>query len=116
MHRLLTDEDFNGRIIRGLFRRVPQLDFVTAAQVGLLGFEDPILLKWAAREDRTILTHDVRTMTHFAKQLILREEPMAGLIVVSQGLQIGRAIADLQLLVECRSQNEMRDRIEYLPL
>ena len=116
MHRLLTDEDFNGRIIRGLFRRIPQLDLVVAAQVRLIGLEDPFLLKWAAQENRTLLTHDVRTMPHYATQLLVRREPMAGVIVVPQRMQIGTAIADLEVLVGCLSQTEMRDRIEYLPL
>jgi hypothetical protein len=41
---------------------------------------------------------------------------MAGLVVVPQSLGIGRAIDDLELVVECYSQSEMRDRIERLPL
>jgi hypothetical protein len=41
---------------------------------------------------------------------------MAGLILVPQSLGIGRAIDDLELIVECNSESEMRDRIERLPL
>src|SRR5215216_1739456 len=97
MIRLLTDENFNQRTLRGLQRRLPQLDFVLVRDVGLAGFPDLVLLKWATNDHRTILTHDVSTM-------------------VPDGLGIGRAIHDLELVLECYSQSEMRNRIEYLPL
>ena len=41
---------------------------------------------------------------------------MASLILVPQSLGIGRAIDDLELIVEANSESDMRDRIEYLPL
>ncbi len=62
-----------------------------------------------------MLTHDIRTMVPYAKELIERSEPMAGVIVVPDQLQIGRAIKDLELLLEYFSESELRDRIEYLP-
>ena len=116
MLRLLIDENIDHRILRGLLRRVSQLDFIIPARAGLAGLPDPELLRWAAREDRTILTHDVQTMPHHAKQLLAQGEPMAGVIVVPNRLQIGIAIADLELVVECSSQSELRDRITHLPL
>ena len=62
MLRLLTDEIFDHQFVRGLMLRLPQLDIVSVRHVGLAGLPDPTLLKWAAREDRAILTHDRRTM------------------------------------------------------
>ena len=60
MIRLLTDENVNNKIMRGLARRLPQLDFVSVRDVGLAGSPDLVLLKWAANERRIILTHDLR--------------------------------------------------------
>ena len=116
MIRLLTDEDFNHNILRGLIRRVPNLDFVLVHDVGLTSQPDPVLLNWAASKHRTIITHDDKTMVPYAKQLVRQGESMAGVILVPQSLGIGRAIADLELIVECCSESDMRDRIEYLPL
>ncbi len=116
MTRLLTDENFNQRILRGLHRRLPQLDFVLVRNVGLAGFPDLMLLKWAANEHRTILTHDVSTLVPDAERLIAQDEPMAGVILVPENLAIGRAISDIELVLECYSEPEMRNRIEYLPL
>ena len=116
MLRLLIDENIDHRILRGLLRLIPQLDFIIPARVGLAGLADSELLRWAAREDRTILTHDIKTMPHYAKQLLIQGEPMAGVIVIPDGLQIGNAISDLELVLECLSQSDLRDRIMHLPL
>lgn len=116
MIRLLTDEDFDHSILRGLIRRVPHLDFVLVHDVGLTSQPDPVLLKWAASQHRSIMTHDKKTMIPYAEQLVRQGEPMAGVILVPQSLGIGRAIDDLQLIVECYSESDMRDRIERLPL
>jgi hypothetical protein len=51
-----------------------------------------------------------------AKQLVAEGQSMTGVVFVPDQLAIGRAISDLELVVECYTQAEMRDRIEYLPL
>jgi predicted nuclease of predicted toxin-antitoxin system len=116
MLRLLTDENFNERIIRGLRSRSTEVDCLMVKEAGLTGWPDSELLRWAARENRTMLSHDVQTMVGFAHKLMEQNEPMSGLIIVPDRLRIGRAIKDLELVVECHSQSEMRDQIKYLPL
>ena len=116
MIRLLTDENFNHDILRGLIRRVPHLDFVLVHDVGLTSQPDPVLLRWAASNHRSIITHDKETMIAYANQLVRQGEPMSGLIVVSQSVQIGRAINDLELILKSYSESDMRDRIEHVPL
>lgn len=116
MLRLLIDENFNNHILRGVKLRLPQLDFVLVKHVGLAGLPDPILLRWAAQENRTILTHDIKTMIPDAIRLIAQSEPMAGVILVPQRLNMRLAISDLELLLDCFSQAELRDSIRYLPL
>jgi len=116
MLRLLTDENFKNNIVRGLKLRLPQLEIVSVRQVGLAALPDPTLLKWAAREERVILTHDISTMVPDANQLLRQGKPMAGVIFVPDQLPIGPAIRDLELLLACSSQSELSNRIAYLPL
>jgi predicted nuclease of predicted toxin-antitoxin system len=116
MLRLLTDENFNQDIVRGLNRRLPNLDLVSVRDVGLASTPDPIILDWAAQQDRAILTHDRKTMLKYAEQLLIRGKPMTGVVLVPKHLPIGHAIDDLQLVIECYSQAEMQNRIERLPL
>ncbi len=44
----LADENFKREIVRGLLRRNPHLDILTAQEAGLTGLKDPPLLAWAA--------------------------------------------------------------------
>ena len=116
MLRLLTDENFNGLILRSLKSRLPELDVVSVRQVGLRGSKDLALLRWAGQNNRTIITHDLKTMPYDAGQLLQSGEPMRGVIFVPQNMAIDRAIADLELVIACHSQEEFRDRTQYLPL
>jgi hypothetical protein len=117
MLRLLADENFNRDLVRGLLRRRPHLDIVRAQDVDLSQTLDPEVLAWAAREQRVTLTHDVTTMTHFAAELLRRNEPMAGLFLVRQRTAAFSVIIDdLLLLDDCSETAEWADQILYLPL
>ncbi len=72
MLRLAADEDFNGRIVRGLRRRDPKLDIRRVQDTDVFGASDEEVLEWAAAEDRVLLTHDVATMTASAHERVPR--------------------------------------------
>ncbi|MBX3054804.1 MAG: DUF5615 family PIN-like protein [Caldilineaceae bacterium] len=48
MLAFLTDENFNGDIIRGLLLQRPGLDLLRVQDVGLIEASDPAILEWAA--------------------------------------------------------------------
>lgn len=114
--RLVTDEDFNHRILRGLLRRLPRLDVVTVQGAGLLGCSDAELLQWAASENRIVVTHDVSTFTKAAYERVTAGRPMPGVFEVSQDLSFREAIDGLILLVECSYEGEWDNRVCFLPL
>lgn len=58
MLRFFADQNFDGDIVRGLPRAIPDLDLLTAHQAGLSDALDPELLEWAAGHERVVLTHD----------------------------------------------------------
>src|SRR5438093_11976984 len=99
MLRLLIDQDFDHDILRGLARRLPELDALTAHEVGLSTVTDPGLLAWAAEAGRITITHDRKTMLVHGGLRIAAGEKMSGLIVVPRRLSISRAIDDLELIV-----------------
>lgn len=116
MLSLLIDENFDQRILRGLRLRLPQLDYMIVQDSGLGGVDDPTLLDWAARERRTIMTHDVNTMTKFGNERLSESLAMPGIIIVPEDLEIGRAIDDLEVVIECSTADDMENQIQYLPL
>jgi predicted nuclease of predicted toxin-antitoxin system len=113
--RFLADADFNQKIVLGLLRREPTVDFQTAHQGDVLGRPDPEVLAIAARENRILISHDRATMpAHFARFTESQSSP--GLILVSQEIDIGTAIEDLLLIWAASSIEEWRDRIGFVPL
>lgn len=114
MLRLLADENLDGRVWRGLLARMPDLDLVRVQDVGLYGADDPAVLAYAAREDRVLLSHDVRTMTVFAGERLATGQSMAGLVVVPQVERPGRVIEALQELIETSDPTDLRGQIVYL--
>jgi hypothetical protein len=114
--RLLAEENFNGAVVRGLLRALPQLDIVRVQDVGLSGADDPTILEWAAGQGRILLTHDVRTVPPFARQRIEAEKPMPGVFVARESLPVGKVIEDLLILIECSTEGEWQGQVRYLPL
>ncbi len=115
MVRFITDEDFDGRIVRGLFRRKRDLNLVRVQDVGLLGASDEKLLEWATDNNRIVLTHDKRTMPRHIRDRLNAGLHVPGVFIVNDWASIGRCIDDLQLIAECSNESEWQDRIIYLP-
>jgi hypothetical protein len=116
MLSLLSDENLNGDIIRGLFLRLPKLDLIRVQDVGLIEVEDPAILAWAAANQRIILTHDRATMPDFAYDRLVKGEEMSGMFVINDRMPIRQAIDELLLLISCTEQTEWKGIVLYLPL
>jgi Domain of unknown function (DUF5615) len=112
----VADEDFDNDIVRGILLRLPDLDMVRVQDMGLLGESDPEALKWAAREKRVLLTHDIRTMRRYAYFCLEAGLPMSAVFVVPQSLPIGQAIDEVVLLAECSLEDEWEGQVRFLPL
>lgn len=116
MLRLASDADVSGDVIRGLRRRLPEIDLVRAQDVLAQRTPDPEVLAWAAVENRVLLTNDRNTMIGFASQRLTRGEPMPGIIAMTNQQSIGSAIDDILLVVECMSEEEIRNQaVVFLP-
>jgi hypothetical protein len=113
--RLLTDENFNGAILRGLMRRLPEIDLVRVQDVGLRNTDDPVILEWAAKEGRILLTHDVATITMYAYERVSKGLPMAGVVEVIATAPIGRIIDDLELFICCSEPEEYENQVLFIP-
>jgi hypothetical protein len=114
--KFLVDENFDNRIVRGLLRRQPDLDILRVQDLEIAGADDPTVLDWAAQEGRILLTHDERTVPHYAYERLGVGESIAGVIVASNSLAISTVIDDLLLVVECSSAAEWVNQLQRLPL
>ena len=116
MLRLVSDENFNGDIVRGLILRRPGLDLIRLQDIGLEGLDDPAVLAWAAANDRILLTHDRATMPDFAYSRVTAGQSMPGVFVVNDRIPVRQAIDVLLLLDICSEQAEWAGLVLYLPL
>lgn len=116
MIRLFIDQDFNHKILRGLRRRIADLDYITAEQIGKGGESDENHLKWALENSRVIFSHDVNTFSDAANQKLRDNERIFGLILVPQNMPIGDAISQLEIIISCSDETDFINCIQYLPL
>ena len=75
MIRFVADENFNFDVIAGVLRRNPDADFILLGEVGL-GAVDSVILEFAARNDRVVLTHDLSTMSDFEWEDVVLRFPL----------------------------------------
>jgi predicted nuclease of predicted toxin-antitoxin system len=116
MIRFLLDENFNGKIARGLRARQPDVDMIRVQDTPLLGAEDPDILDWAAQEGRVLLTHDIETMTKYANTRLEQGQPIAGVIFVRDTLPIAQVIEDLLVVLGATDSADWENRTTFLPL
>jgi hypothetical protein len=112
----LADENFNWRIVRGLRRRLADIDVKSAADVGLIQASDGTVLEWAAENNRVVLSHDVNTLAGVAWERVGQGLPLTGVIFAGRNVGIGAAIDDLCLIAGCFEPHEIRGQIWFLPL
>jgi hypothetical protein len=113
--RFQADADFNHKIVLGLRRREPSIDFLGAYDGGVLGMADPDVLGVAAESGRILVSHDRKTMpAHFARFVERLSRP--GVIIVSQELDIGAAIEDLLLIWAATDAEEWIEHLGFVPL
>lgn len=116
MIRLLTDENFDQRIIRGLLARLARLDCVSVQSIGMAGSTDDQILDYAAKVGRVVVTHDVQTVPAHAVYRLRANLLSCGVIVVPNSLGIGKTIDDLEVLIRCTNEADLLNVIYFLPI
>jgi hypothetical protein len=116
MIRYLSDEDFNGRIVRGLRLRKKDIDLVRVQDVGLSAASDVDVLEWADENNRILPTHDRRTVPACFISRLDRGLRSPGVIIVSDQLPIGECIEELLLIWECSEEVDWQNQLFFVPL
>ena len=116
MIKILADQNFNGKILRGIKLRISELDCVATYEIGMEKYSDYDLLTFAANENRIILTHDAKTFPDFAYKKIAKGEKMYGVIVVSDQCPIGQAIDEIEISLICIDESEWENNVVRIPL
>jgi hypothetical protein len=84
MLRIVIDENLDQRILHGLRRRLPALDYVVTQEEGMKGAADPAVLAWAAEQRRVLVTHDVNTIPTHAYKRVSANLPMPSVVIAPE--------------------------------
>jgi hypothetical protein len=114
--KLAADENFNGAVLRGLKRKLPELDIVRVQDTTLYESADPDVLAWTAEEGRILLTHDVETMPKYAFERVSTGLSMPGIVEVPQDMPVGKAIEQIAMIIGASSAEEWANQVVFLPL
>ena len=113
--RFQADADLDGRVLRGLKRVAPEIDFRTATGAALEGISDLEVLGMAARAGRVLVSQDRRTMpTHFRRFVLVAESP--GVILLRESVSIAAAIEELLLIWSASDAEDWTNRLTWIPL
>ncbi|MBX3066057.1 MAG: DUF5615 family PIN-like protein [Anaerolineae bacterium] len=115
--RFAADENFDGRILDGLRARMPDLDIVRVQDTEMYQSPDDKLLAWLAKENRILLTHDVRTIPRFVFERVRDGLPVPGVIEVhKEDTSIGTAIDDLEVVIGAGTPEDFENQVKYIPI
>jgi hypothetical protein len=112
--RFQADADLHVPIIKGLRRREPSIDFMTAREAGLVGIDDWGVLVLAASNGRVLVSHDVSTMPETFSRFI-QEQTSPGVILISQELSYREAIEGLLRVWSITQAKDWQNVLSFLP-
>ena len=111
---LYMDHHVPWAITRGL--RARGIDVLTADEDGAARLDDTSLLERATSLGRTLFSQD-NDLLAVAHHWLRDGRQFAGLVYASQlGVTVGQAVRDLELLALVLAPEEIRNRMEFLPL
>ncbi len=106
--RFHLDESVAAAVAQGLRRR--GIDVTTTPETGLTSADDEAQLAFALRERRVLVTQDADFL-----RLHRRGVPHAGITYFDPGMRtVGQLIADLVLIQEVLTPEEMEGQVEFL--
>ncbi len=109
--RVYIDEDIPFSFAQSLLNR--GVDVVTTQQAGNSGMSDAEQLQYAAKEGRTIFTHNKRDFRLLHNEYLQTGMDLSG-IVVSDQLPIGTMLRRFMKFWFALSAADMNNRLEFL--
>jgi hypothetical protein len=114
MMRFLADENFHNDILKGLRKRIPNLDIIRVQDTEMYMSDDVSLLAWAAQEGRILITHDIKTMPRHVYQRVREGLAMPGVIELADDVGIGDAIEELTIMILTGFPADFENQIHYI--
>jgi len=115
MVRFLADASLHDAIVTGCLRREPAIDFLSAHEAALDGVPDPEVLAFATRQNRILVTSDLRTMPRHFGDFLETNGRCAGVFLVKQRTPLAGVIDALVLIWSASDADEWTNRVVEIP-
>ena len=113
--KFLADENFNNDILRGVWRRIPDVSFTRVQDTEIAGVDDRRVLEYAAEQGYIVLTHDVNTMRGYFYDRVQEKLPVPGLFLVHKQTPVGRVVDALELILLASEESDWIGKVTYVP-
>jgi len=112
--RIYVDEDAMDRdLVEGL--RARGVDVLTALEAGMIERSDEEHLDFATREGRILYSFNIKDFYRLHQEYLARGKSHSGIILArQQRYSLGEQMRRLLKLIATRSEEEMRNRVEFL--
>jgi hypothetical protein len=112
--KVYMDVHVPSAITEGLRRR--QIDVITSQEDGTREADDEVLLQRTTDLGRLLFSQD-QDLLQIGNQWQAEGRSFAGLVYApQQGTSIGRCVEDLELIAQCCTEEEVANRIVFVPL
>ncbi len=114
----MFDQHVNGPALHAL--RAGGVDVVHVAEVGLASADDAVILQWARREERIVVTRNYRDFAPLVEALAGRGESFPGVLFFATSVRhadVGahvRALTAWIAAAEATGANPVQDRFAWL--
>ncbi len=116
MPRLLIDHDVDGRLVRAIRARFPDLVLERVRAIGLHRAPDEDLIDEALRSGAILLTRDKSTLVPIAIERMRNGQPVPRIIVIQHGAPLGLAIGDVAVVLATATDADWAVRVIWVPL
>jgi hypothetical protein len=114
--RFVLDEHVNPAVVAAVHALEPAVDVVLVRDVGLRSQPDPVLIAWATRAARLIVTHDRRTLIRDAYAQLAAGVAFPGVVAYSGQSSIGKLAEDIVMVAVTHTPEQAENQVFYSPL
>jgi hypothetical protein len=92
---------------------LPPVDIIGVRDVGIVATLDPLILEWAANNNRILITRDVSSMTDAAKARLASGLRMPGMLLILERASVREILESIENIAFYGLEGEWEGRILF---
>ena len=113
--KFVTDENISRQLVTALRRHIPHIDVVRIQDVGLQSASDEVILDWAQREDRIVITQDRATISPLVKQNLAEDLPVPKVLIIRRHAQVRDVLEMIEIILNVSLPTDWQYPLRWIP-